>query len=259
MGCLSECFNRQKRNNNRNINEHGGKEFELDLIKDDNDKRNKNNNSIIYESKIGFINAGGSCYMASILQILIHLKCFIEIFRSKRKYIKNSLSKLLNDLINKIINANSNQSIEISNFSNEYQKINSKFTGEKGNNPMTFFTEFIKKLGEENKDIIDLFTIKNYIKFEGLDENDYEEELFFFMVVIDQNYKNIYNAINREREMEDDKSAKITEKIINKPEIFIINLEVENIEYNFEEKIFIDKTEYDLKAINEYNDFHSIV
>lgn len=259
MGCVLEifyeCCNSKKKNNNRNNNEQAGKEFELDLIKDSENKNNKNNFSNIYESRIGFFNLGASCYMASILQILIHLRSFIEKFRSKGKRSKNSLSKLFNELIDKIIRAN--YSIEISNFANEYMKINSKFSGKHGNNPMTFFTEFINKLGEENKDILDLFTIINYIKFQGLDENDYEEKLFFYMISIDNNIKYIRNAINKEKEMEEDKNIKIIERITLKPEIFIINLQVEDIEYNFEEKIFIDKTKYDLKAINEYNNSHS--
>ena len=45
-------------------------------------------------------------------------------------------------------------SIEIRNFLNEYNKINNKFSGDKGNNPMTFFNEFIKKLSEETNENI---------------------------------------------------------------------------------------------------------
>ena len=194
--------------------------------------------------------------MASIIQILIHLRSFIEKFINQ-KYQKNTLSKLLHDFLVQIIN--SNKPIEISNFSKAYHKINQKFSGDKGNNPMTFFTEFIKQLEEENKNkgLLDLFTGKNLIKFEGLDEADYDEEFIFFMVTLDKDNTNIEKAINKEKEMEDDKNVKIIEKIILKPEIFIINLEVDDIDYSFEEEIFIDETKYELKGINEYNDFHS--
>ena len=221
-------------------------------------KYSNNNYTKLYESQIGFYNAGGSCYMASIIQILIHLRSFIEKFINQ-KYQKNTLSKLLHDFLVQIIN--SNKPIEISNFSKAYHKINHKFSGDKGNNPMTFFTEFIKQLEEENKNkgLLDLFTGKNLIKFEGLDEADYDEVFIFFMITLDKDNTNIVKAINKEKEMEDDKNVKIIEKIVLKPEIFIINLEVDGIDYSFEEEIFIDEIKYELKGINEYNDFHSTV
>ena len=195
--------------------------------------------------------------MASIIQILIHLKSFIKIFRNKNVAKDNYLSNILNDLIDEI--NNSKNSIEISEFSNKYNKINKKFRGDIGNNPMTFLTEFIKQLEIENKDILKLFCGKNLIQFLGMDDMDYEEDFIFYMITLDKNYRNINNAMNKEKEMEDDKNIKITEKIIIKPEIFIINLEVDDIEYEFEEKIKVDNIIYELKAINEYNNYHSTV
>ena len=46
-------------------------------------------------------------------------------------------------------------SIEIKNFANEYNRINNKFRGDNGYNPMKFCTEFIKKPSvETNGNII---------------------------------------------------------------------------------------------------------
>ena len=98
------------------------------------------------ESKVGLINAGGSCYMASIIQILIHTRLFLEqLYNNKSFNNSNSLSNLFLNFIERIANfVDSNiQSMDIKNFANEYNKINNKFRGDKGNNPMTFFTEFI--------------------------------------------------------------------------------------------------------------------
>ena len=124
---------------------------------------------------------------------------------------------------------------------------------------MTFFTEFIKELDSENSDILNLFSGKNFIQFQGSDDENYEEDFIFYMVFLDSNYKTIEQAIHSEKEMEDDKNIKISSKIILKPQIFVINLEVEYIEYYFEKTIQVDDTRYELRAINEYNDFHSTV
>ena len=58
----------------------------LDLCLDCCDLKFNNDKylSLITDSKIGFYNEGGSCYMASIIQILIHLRNFIEIFKKKK-------------------------------------------------------------------------------------------------------------------------------------------------------------------------------
>jgi hypothetical protein len=45
-----------------------------------------------------------------------------------------------------------NPNLEFKFFSSEYNKINNKFRGDKGNNPMIFFTEFIKKLNDKTND-----------------------------------------------------------------------------------------------------------
>ena len=260
MGFLLDCFKKQKskilkKDNTECIEiELEDKEKETKLIKFSN---NNNYLANIYESQIGFYNAGGSCYMASIIQILIHLKNFMEVFSKKKETKNNYLSELFKDLIDKIGTAK--KSIEISDFSNSYNKINHKFRGDTGNNPMTFFIEFIKQLESENGDILKLFSGKNLVQFHGMDDMDYEEDFIFYMITLDKIYINIDKAMNKEKEMEDDKNIKITEKIILKPEIFVINLEIDDIDYDFEEIIKIDNIIYELKAINEYNNYHSTV
>ena len=213
----------------------------------------------LLNSRIGLYNAGGSCYMASIIQILIHSELFLEQFyKNKSYYSLYSLSSKFLNFIEKI--ANSVDSIEIKNFSNEYNKINNKFSGNKGNNPMTFFNEFIKNLSEEtNENILKLYMGKRYIKFEGMSDLNYEEDFTFFLVVLDKRNDNIQDKLYEEKTFEDDENLKFTEEIIVKPNIFIINLEFDDyIDYKIEYWIKVDDISYNLKAINKYTDFHSI-
>ena len=210
----------------------------------------------LLNSKIGLYNAGGSCYMASIIQILIHLEKFLNIFL-KKKPCKSSLSYIFYNFINEI--ASSKSPIEIKEFSSKYSKINSKFSGRYGNNPMTFFTEFITQLNKENNnnDILKLFKGQKEIIFEGMDELNYNEDFLFYLVSLNENIYSIYDAIDDIKELEGDDQLKFKEKIIVEPEILIFNVEINNIEYNFKEILYINKTKYNLKAINRYTDFHS--
>ena len=45
----------------------------------------KINKEKLYKSKIGLFNAGGSCYMSSIIQILIHLEKFLDYFKKSKE------------------------------------------------------------------------------------------------------------------------------------------------------------------------------
>ena len=214
----------------------------------------------LLESKIGLINAGGSCYMASIIQILIHSRLFLEQFYNNKKNDNNYLSEqFLNFIQNIARSVDSNNSIQIKDFANKYNKLNNKFRGDKGNNPMTFFTDFIKKLSEEtNENILKLFMGKRYIKFEGMSDLNYEENFIFYLIVLNKKITTIQEALYEKKEFEDNKNLKLIEEIIVKPEILIINLEFDDdIEYNFEESIIIDRIKYNLKAINRYTNCHS--
>ena len=216
----------------------------------------------LLESKIGLINAGGSCYMASVIQILIHSKQFLEQFYNNKTF-NNSrpLSYLFKNFIEKIANFVGTQdySTYIKNFANEYNKINNKFRGDKGNNPMTFFTEFIKKLSEETNDnILNLFMGKRYIKFEGMSDLNYKEDFIFLLMVLNKKNKFIQDAIYEVKEIENNNNLKIIEEIIVKPNILIINLEFDDhIQYKIEHWLKVYNTNYQLMAINRYNDYHS--
>ena len=220
----------------------------------------------LLKSEVGLYNAGGSCYMASIIQILIHSKKFLDIFLNIKIEDLNSLSYLFYNFIKEI--AISDNSIEIKSFANKFNEFNYKFNGYHGNNPMTFFNEFIKQLAEEtNRNILNLFMGRKSIIFDGMPELNYDEDFIFYLAVLDENKNILYDIIYDEKELEDfndnnkDNKTKIIENIIYKPEIFIINLEIEDIEYNFEEEIYLEDNDnyikYNLKAINRYTDFHS--
>ena len=99
---------------------------------------------------------------------------------------------------------------------------------------------------------------KKDIKFEGMQDLDYEEDFIFYLLILDEDKYILYDAYYDEKEFENDKDTKLVEKIKVAPEILIINLEIENIEYNLEEFIYIEETEYKLKAINRYTNYHSI-
>ena len=210
----------------------------------------------LLSSKIGLINAGGSCYMASIIQILIHLEKFLDVFLNDKCKVgfSNKFFIFLQHL------AKAKYDIEIKNLADEYNRINNKFNGEEGNNPMTFFTEFIKELSKENKEILNLFKGEKEVHFDDI--KNYIEQFLFYLVILDKNNNNITVLINQGRIYDDAKEGKhnpiLLERIRKSPEILIINLEIENIKYEGEEDIVVEKDNYKLVAVNRYSDYHSI-
>ena len=226
----------------------------------------------IIKSKIGLNNAGESCYMASIIQILIHLEKFLDSL--EKNYTKNKLypefCKFLKKLdVKKPKTYYSYDYIEIQDIANIYHSINHKFKGTEGNNPMTFFNEFISDL---NKNILSLFEGKKEVKLIRNNENKKpidttEENFIFYLITLDNNNEDIKyyfgNNLNSPKEFENEKDEQIIEQITKFPEILVINLELEIDNYKPEEKIWIQKGEkdfvgYNLKAINKYSDAHSI-
>ena len=226
----------------------------------------------IIKSKIGLSNAGESCYMASIIQILIHLEKFLDSL--EKNYTKNKLypefCKFLKKLdVKKPQTYNNYGYIEIQDIANFYHSINHKFKGTEGNNPMTFFNEFISDL---NKNILSLFEGKKEVKLIRNNENKKpidttEENFIFYLITLDNNNEDIKyyfgNNLNSPKEFENEKDEQIIEQITKFPEILVINLELEIDNYKPEEKIWIQKGEkdfvgYNLKAINKYSDAHSI-
>ena len=84
------------------------------------------------------------------------------------------------------------------------------------------------------------------------------------MVTLDKE-KNFINLVDEnKKEFEDDKDCIIIEKIKKMPEILVINLEIDNINIDFEyhKKIPVDDSKeiylYTLKGINKYTNFHSV-
>ena len=237
--------------------EHGS----LDLTKEDIIKKEELKN-ILLQSGIRLYNAGGSCYMASIIQILIHSKKFLDIFLNKEIKDKNSLSNLFYNFINNIAISKSYKEIKKyeKNFNNKFIY---KFKSNHVNDPMTFFNEFIKQIAEEsNKNILNLFKGKKSIIFDGMPDLNYDEDFIFELVLLDKNHRTLNGIIYKEKTMEDN-ITKIIEKIIYKPEILIINLEIEGIEYDFEEQIYLEENkdnylEYNLKSIIRFTENKSI-
>lgn len=233
---------------------------------------------LIIKSKIGLNNAGESCYMASIIQILIHLEKFLDALNKNNT--QNNLYKEFFKFLNKIEKKKCSITsyyhipynyIEIKQIANIYHSINHKFKGTEGNNPMTFFNEFISDL---NKNILSLFKgekkielIKNENNTKSIEEN--KENFIFYLVTLDKNNNDLttyfLKNLNEEKEFENEKEEKIKESITLFPEILVINLELEIKDYKPEKKIYLPKNEtksdyqeYKLKAINKYSDVHSI-
>jgi hypothetical protein len=200
--------------------------------------------------------------MASIIQILIHSKLFLEEFLKLKNNNRNSLTYLFGNFIKKIANS-SLKKIEIFDFAKEYNKINNKFNGQKGNNPMTFFIEFIKDL---NPSISTLFTgTKNITINKGHNViHNYDEKFIFHMVTIDKINPDIDLVNENKKELENDKNCTITEKFKVIPEILVINLEIDNVDINFEYYQTIPVADlknfynYNLRGINKYTNFHSV-
>ena len=211
-------------------------------------------------SKTGFYNAGGSCYMASIIQILIHLKPFLEYYQKFRT--NSPLCNKFNEFLQKVEKASYYQ-IEIRDLANTYYLINYKFKGTKGNNPMTFFIEFIKDL---NQNIPTLFTGIKTIQIKKGEKiiEKYDENFIFHMVTLDET-NNFINLVDENiKKLENYRNCTITEKIKKMPEILVINLEIDNADINFEEIKTIPVADlenfynYNLKGINKYTNFHSV-
>ena len=91
---------------------------------------------LIIKSKIGLNNAGESCYMASIIQILIHLEKFLDALNKNNT--QNNLYKEFFKFLNKIEKKKCSITsyyhipynyIEIKQIANIYHSINHKFKG----------------------------------------------------------------------------------------------------------------------------------
>ena len=121
---------------NRKINEYNSENnninFNITYKKEDLGLKNKSFISIIY-SKVGFINIGASCFINSIVQILIHCKPFIESITNNINIIENlklSISFKLLQIIKQIVYLDSNNKyIDISQFYNLFGNKHLNFNG----------------------------------------------------------------------------------------------------------------------------------
>ena len=121
---------------NRNIieynNDNNNISLNIDYNKEDLGLQSKSFISIIY-SKVGFMNIGASCFINSIVQILIHCKPFIESITKNINILKNlklSITFKLFQIIEQILHLQSNNNyIDISHFNNLFGNKHPNFNG----------------------------------------------------------------------------------------------------------------------------------
>ncbi len=227
----------------------------------------KNCNNIIniddlINSTIGLNNFFGNCSINSIIQIFLHTKCFLKQFLTL-----NENKKPISFLFFKLLN-----SIKLNTYQKEFyefcQYLNNKIKVSK-NDPMYFCTKFIEILEEENSSkIINLFSGIKKISFENLNGFDEEKERFLFYIINLSIGENIENNLfkNKQLQIKDNNNVpKIIiqkETLIKEPEILMLNIECETHYHHFSflipETLKINKINYKLYAINEYNNIHSI-
>lgn len=210
----------------------------------------------IYNSTIGLRNIGGSCSIASVIQILAHTRCFLNEFLKnyKHNHNSNSISTLFYNLLMSFKNKN-----ETSEFYDFCMRIKSQT----GNNPMYFCCKFLDKLNKENPGIIDLFSGIKKVIFEN-QHYDNDRESFLFQLVYlsyDEQLKDIlFNKPNLVKI--GNKCYNQIENLIEGPKILMINIETEKMKgyyFSFEipKNLKIGNFTYKLYAFNKYDDNHS--
>ena len=249
---------REKQEREKNI-------IQKEILKSTENKK-KNYESLkkkLLESKIGLQNQGSTCYMASILQLLIHTKEFLTIFFQNYNE-NNKFSKILFDLFQKIFQNNKEKSISFQEFSNSLNQIDPRYSSNKGNNPILFFTHFIEHLNKENNNLINpLFKgIKQIVCRTFPEINEIEEFLIYTIQINPQSQVNNFSdlLVSKSCYQHNNKNHLIEEKIIESSSILIINIDnVDERGFTIEYKIKVCNHEYQLYAINLYTDAHSIL
>ena len=255
--------------------QYKGKKFQItkdftfnssNQIAQNNSSKNCNNiiniDDLIY-STIGLNNFFGNCSINSIIQIFLHTQCFINQFLTLNNENKKSISFLFFKLLN---------SIKLNTYQKEFyefcQYLNNKIKVSK-NDPMYFCTKFIEILEEENRGkIINLFSGIKKISFDKLNGFDEEKERFLFYIINLTYGETIKNNVFKTKQLQIKDNNNVPKKIIQKetlikePEILMLNIECEINRYGFlfiiPETLTINKTDYKLYAINEYDNIHSI-
>ena len=224
-------------------------------------------------SFIGFNNLGGTCSISSIIQILIHTKCFIKEFLSLSNH-RKPISKLFFDLLEAIKCSKNVQDDKVQDCFYDfcyYLKEKMKLKVIK-NDPMYFCSKILEKSEEENPGkIIHLFSGKKKIEFQNLNYYDSEEQFLFYIIQLDDKNPEIKNRLFQKQKIEIFDYSKNTviqniqnEILIEEPEILMLNIEiVQNSKYNFyfdiPKDLDLNQSNYKLYAINKYDDVHSRV
>ena len=142
------------------------------------------------EKQIGFINIGNTCYINSIIQILIHNKEFtIEFINYVDKIRNNQLSisyKLLNIYEMILKSAESNKkSIDINDFVHHFKLIHSNFSNNEQQDALEFFRVFSEDISNELNNVKKRFMYQKELKYSddknkklmNLEYNNYFNEM----------------------------------------------------------------------------------
>lgn len=237
--------------------------YEIPCINSNEKNETKQLKKHLLESKVGLENQGATCYMASILQVLIHTDIFLKTFYENYKN-TGGVSKILYNLFNKIVSSKNQRkkSISLEEFVNELNRIDPRYNPKRGNNPILFFTHFIEHLDKENNHSIkSLFSGKKIYKYKKYENfNEIEDFLIYIIQINDKtNVNGLTQLINLTSILDMDNDFDIMEEsIIESSSILIINIDgVDSRGFKIEHKIQILDNQYELYAINSYNDYHS--
>ena len=233
-------------------------------IAQNNSSKNCNNKiDDLINSTIGLNNFFGNCSINSIIQIFLHTKCFLNQFLTLNNENKKPISFLFFKLLS---------SIKLNTYQKEFYEfckyLNNKIKVSK-NDPMYFCTKFIEIFEEENSGkIINLFSGIKRISFENLNGFDEEKERFLFYIINLTYGETIKNNVFNSKQLQIKDNNNVPKKIIQKetlikePEILMLNIECEINRYHFPfpipETLEINKINYKLYAINQYDNIHSI-
>ena len=203
---------------------------------------------------MGLINLGETCYMNSSIQILIHIKLFIEeLVNYFNPFIKNLTYNLL-ELTSSLINIEKNdkenyisQSFSPINFKNTFVNLHSQFsTGQ--NDAIEFIRILLDDISKETR------RNKNIDKYEelNLDDKSKEEQSFeynkFFLkrensIIMDLFYTQLINIFTCKKGCE----SYSFQKLLDIPLLIQNNIREINL-YNLIE-MFNDETRVDLDII----------
>lgn len=230
-------------------NEIKDESSKCNMLIDNNSNLNKDK---LLKSKIGLINPAATCYMASMLQALIHSEIFLNYFIKNKKE-NNYLSNILTQLFNQI-ESTTEKCIPLKDFAFNYNKIDNRYHPLQGNTPSCFLNHILYNLNKEIKGISDLFHGKIKISFKKNKKFNVEQGFIVYL-------KNFNNDLKSElfcSELQeiDGSNDEVLEELIIYPSIFIINGYPQN-NFKVSKELNLKKANYILYAINEYNDYHS--